>query len=404
MTDKDKVILALSRNELSYNGAIRTNSIRMIPSNLFEDLSPYLMLLRRIIRRKLPKPTILLEAKEGSRSPSPLTFVMIVSPEFDQRIPNAAVMARLGWCHGFQEMGFSYRIVSIFDLAKTLPTLQRPICWLSEADYRYLTRRNLTILKQYRHFVWINAWFRSEEKFYQEHNLPNLASLHWVRKRVLSSEPSFVFTISPYQGIEFYEQWEKQGVKLLSLPLAWDSLVYPENPPYVPEFEMIRIAFVGGYWKYKAKQLDRYLAPYSNILTVYGYSRWPYGQYGGLLPISREGSLYRQARVSPVINEPHVEVMGIDQNERVFKVLGSGGFAVTDAVPGYREWFSDEELLVPKNEKEFHEIIRVAFEDLDFNLRYRKAGQRAVKERHLYQHRAAQVLRTLNLAQVEEMP
>ena len=34
--------------------------------------------------------------------------------------------------------------------------------------------------------------------------------------------------------------------------------------------------------------------------------------------------------------------MGTNLNERVFKVLGNGGLAVTDVTPAYREWFAEE--------------------------------------------------------------
>lgn len=115
------------------------------------------------------------------------------------------------------------------------------------------------------------------------------------------------------------------------------------------------------------------------------------------MPISREASLYRQAKVSPVINEPHAETMGIDLNERVFKVLGSGGFAVTDVVPGYLEWFSEEELPVPKSEDDFHEFIYLACNNPEFNQHYRKVGHSAVAERHRYSCRASEVLRILGI-------
>ncbi|GAB4476893.1 MAG: hypothetical protein Kow0088_15150 [Anaerolineales bacterium] len=189
----------------------------------------------------------------------------------------------------------------------------------------------------------------------------------------------------------------KHGVILVSLPLAWDKRTYPKNPTYYTEFDNVDIAFVGGYWIYKGQQLDRYLKPYARNLTVYGYTKWPYGNYGGILPVEREGSLYSQAKICPVINEPHVELMGIDQNERVFKVLGSGGFAITDPVPGYREWFSEYELLVPKDENQFHELVHLAWRDRDFNYQYRKNGQRAVIERHSYMHRAVETLHRLGI-------
>jgi spore maturation protein CgeB len=157
------------------------------------------------------------------------------------------------------------------------------------------------------------------------------------------------------------------------------------------------MAFVGGYWGYKAMQFDRYLKPYADQLKVFGYSTWPYAGYGGQLPVSKEPSLYRQARLSPTINEPHVEMMGVDQNERVFKVLGSGGMTITDATTTYREWFTRDELLVPENISEYHDMVRLALNDDGFNHRQRESGRRAIQERHTYAHRAREVLKYLNI-------
>jgi hypothetical protein len=323
------------------------------------------------------------------------TFVILVGPEFDSRLPNALMTSRLGWCHGFEELGIRYRIINLFELEKILPTLPNPFFWISELEYHYLTPKNIMTLRKYPHFVWINIWFKNDKKYLENNTLPNFSGSYGVKKKVLASEPTFVFTISPEDRFYYYEEWMKRGLMLCSLPLAWDKNVYPEIPEPDKDFEKVKIAFVGGYWHYKGQQFDRYLRPYADQLTVFGYTTWPYGSYGGLLPRWREASLYRQARISPTINEPHVERMGIDQNERVFKVLGSGGFTITDAVPGYRNWFTEDELLVPTTVEEFHELVQLSLRDDEFNQRYRVCGQRAVKERHQYSHRAMEALRIL---------
>jgi hypothetical protein len=352
-------------------------------------------LLKRFLNRKSLRPRIADIQGTQSLDEADHTFVMLVSPEFDSQRPNASMTARLGWCHGFEDLGIPYRVISIFDLDKRLPSLPRPFCWISESDYCYLTPQNILTLRNYPHFVWINVWFKNDKKYFDTYNFPDFSGSLRVKKKVIASEPTFVFTISPKDRFYYYEEWMKRGLMLSSLPLAWDKKVYPEFPEPDKDFENVKIAFVGGYWAYKARQFDRYLKPYANQLMVFGYTTWPYGNYGGLLPRWREASLYRQARVSPTINEPHVEKMGIDQNERIFKVLGSGGFTITDAVSGYRHWFTEDELLVPTTVEEFHELVQMALRDDEFNQRYRVCGQRAVKERHQYSHRAMQALKIL---------
>src|SRR5262249_51499482 len=153
-------------------------------------------------------------------------------------------------------------------------------------------------------------------------------------------------------------------------------------------FHDARIVFVGGYWPYKAKSFDLYLKPYEKLLTVYGYWSWPYAGYGGRLAEEDEPLLYHDAALSPAINEPHVPVMGIDVNERVFKILGCGGLCITDVTPAYSCLFNPEELLVPRSIDEYHEMVQMALKDLESLFKYREAGYKAIRERHTYRHRA----------------
>ncbi len=348
-------------------------------------------------RRKEQGPFIIQE--QGIIDPynSPLTFVLICGKSFDQSIPNAGTTCRVGWCRGFEQLGIPYLLISTSDLAKRLPDIQNPICWISGSDYIYLDKVNLATLKRYRHCVWVATWFKDDVNFYQANKLPNNSWSPKLNNKILSSEPTFVFTISPKSSFEYYQKWIRQGIKLVSLPLACDTSLYHANPPFCPEFESIDMAFVGGYWSYKAQQFDLYLKPYQEKLKVFGYSPWPYAGYGGQLPEQKEPSLYHQAKLSPTVNEPHVSLMGIDINERVFKVLGSGGMTITDVTPAYREWFTEDELLVPTSVEDFHEIVQAILKDDGLKEQYRKRGYQFVINNHTYMHRAKQVLSILGI-------
>ncbi|OBQ17353.1 glycosyltransferase [Anabaena sp. AL93] len=328
---------------------------------------------------------------------SPLTFVLICGKSFNQSIPNAGTTCRMGWCRGFEQLGIPYLLISASDLAKRLPDIPNPICWISGSDYIYLDKVNLAALKRYRHCVWVATWFKDDVNFYQHNKLPNNSWTPKLNNKILSSEPTFIFTISPESSFEYYQNWIQHGAKLVSVPLACDTSLYHVNPPFCPEFDSIDMAFVGGYWPYKAQQFDIYLKPYQEKLKVFGYSPWPYAGYGGQLPEKQEPSLYHQAKLSPTVNEPHVSLMGIDINERVFKVLGSGGMTITDATPAYREWFTEEELLVPTSVNEFYEMVHLLLNDEGLNTKYRQAGYKAVLHSHTYVHRAKLVLSSLGI-------
>ena len=365
---------------------------------MWSDSRTQLSLWKRRLSGKPFQPVITKAQGKLALESAPLVLVLIVGADFDQTIPNAGTTARMGWCHGFEQIGIPYVLVSVFDLAQRLPGLPNSLCWISAADYAYLDHVNLAALKKCRHIVWVGTWFHGESDFYRRNDFPNNSLSENLNRKILSSEPALVFTISPECSFEYYSLWVEHGARLVSLPLACDSVMYRSDAPFCLEFADVEMAFVGGYWAYKSRQYDRYLKPYAGRLKVFGYSSWPYASYGGLLPDSKEPSLYRQARLSPTINEPHVEVMGVDPNERVFKVLGSGGMTVTDVTPAYREWFGQDELLVPESISDYHDMVRMAIEDKDFNRRYRQAGYRAIEERHTYAHRAHAVLKYLDIA------
>ncbi len=327
----------------------------------------------------------------------PVTFVVVCGRIFDQRVPNAATTARLGIARGFEQIGIAYVLLDIHHLARRLPNIPDPICWISASDYAYLDRENLQTLKKHRHIVWVGAWFDGERGFWERNGFPNMTLAAHLTEAVLRSEPTFVFTISPTRSFEYYHRWVEHGKKLVSLPLACDTAVYRDDVPADPAFADVEMCFVGGYWPYKAQQFDRYLKPYESKLKVFGYAPWPYAGYVGRLSDGREPALYRQAQLSPTINEPHVERMGIDLNERVFKVLGSGGMTITDVTPAYHEWFTNDELLVPTSLDEYHSMVEQALQDSTLSEHYRQKGRRAILDRHTYAHRARAIIDHLGI-------
>lgn len=348
-------------------------------------------------RARYRRPVITTPASDLPLGSAPYTFVSVVGPLFDQNTPLALTISRVGLCHGFEAIGVPFVILGTHELADRLPEIPNPICALYNTDYLYLDRANLTALGRTRHFVGLDYWFDGDVALFQHEGLDYQSYAESTHRMVLESAPQFTFTISPASSFAHYERWAALGLRLESLPLACDPVVYHPNTPDYPQFAGVKMAFVGGYWPYKAIQFDRYLRPYEQELTIFGREAWPYAGYGGKLPQAQEASLYRQARLSPTINEPHCELLNLDLNERVFKVLGSGGCSITDAIPGYREWFSEEELPVPTSLVEYHEMVHTLLADADLNHAYRERGYQAIMDRHTYAHRALCVLQWLGL-------
>ena len=327
------------------------------------------------------------------------TFVVVAGPSFDQTVPTAHVCIQLGYCHAFEKLGIPYIIVDVAHLEHVLPQLNNPFCSIKGNDYESMNRGTIQVLKGYPHFVWVDRWFKGIDAFFSRHNLdPRMFSFsEGLKQKILESEPSFVYSATVQMGMTYYEGWQTSGVRVVSLPLACDTLLYNLSAPYCPEFEGIRLAFVGGYWESKGRQIDRYLRSFEDDLVIYGYNKWPYKGYRGLLSREAEPSLYRQSLVCPTINEPTVRLFHGNINERIFKVMGSGGVTVVDAVPAYRELFSEEELIIPEDEHQFHDVVCTFLNDRNLAQQYAKKGHEAVVSRHTYMHRAEVILRELGL-------
>jgi len=351
-------------------------------------------LVKRIIQPESFKP-FLGDQPYGGPEGSSITMVMVCREGFDINVSNANSALRLGYCRGFAQIGVRYRLVSVFELGRVLPEMQRPFVFLSTYDYKDLNDEALKVLRSYPHFTWVYPWFKGMEGVYAEHDLPLPDMSMKVVRRILDSGAAFGFGLGPSSCATFFEEWSKRGLRWESLPLACDTDRYfPE--PSDRRYADVKVAFVGGYWQYKSIQFDKYLKPYEDILKVFGYSRWPYKGYGGLLPDGDERVLYQNARVCPALSEPHAEVMG-DIVERAFKVMGSGGLAIPDATPFYRELFAPDELLVPSSLDEYHHMMWQALSDSEFNQRFRSKGYEAILARHTYAHRARRILNLLGM-------
>ena len=349
---------------------------------------------KRIIRSSSVKPNIG-EMPYGGPENSPITFVMVCRQGFDIHKPNANSTFRLGLCRGFAQIGVRYHLVSVWELNSVLPSLPKPLVFLSVYDYLDMDKKTRILLRKYPHLVWGHANLGIMRKAYKKFDFDYVGIPDFVYKRVAESEPNFIASISPKSALDFFSTWLKYCPRVESLPLACDTTRY-----FIEEgngkYSGAQIAFVGGYWKKKAFQFEKYLKPHEGILQVYGYNQWPYKGYQGLMPDEEERLLYQNACVSPAISEPHAEVTG-DIVERVFKIMGSGGLAVTDVVSFYHDLFEPDELLVPSSVEEYHEMIRQSLDDVDFNLFYRQKGYKAVMARHTYAHRARSILSMLDI-------
>tara|TARA_Y100000004_G_scaffold55054_2_gene61312 strand:+ start:3684 stop:4736 length:1053 start_codon:yes stop_codon:yes gene_type:complete len=198
-----------------------------------------------------------------------------------------------------------------------------------------------------------------------------------------------------------HNKWEDIGIKPISLIHGADIFdFYLRNP-----VEALRcdIGFVGGYWPYKAINLDEYLIKLCHPvgkynIKLFGNSNWPVTQYCGRIASENVGALFASATISPNISEPHSQDFGYDIIERPFKVLMSGGFCISDYVESMaNDVFTNGEIIFAKTPKEFKTLVDYYVKNPLERFQHIQAGYQSVVKNHTYFDRMATVFSALGL-------
>jgi hypothetical protein len=228
--------------------------------------------------------------------------------------------------------------------------------------------------------------------------------------RTRTGKPDFVFLhVTPRYLEPVLGGWRTIGIEPAGILNAADTFSYlggTERPELAAD-----VAFVGGYWPYKARNLDRYIVPLcdpsllyrgspANLsVKIWGNQRWPVPNYLGPLREELARDVFRSATVCPNVGEPHATRYGFDLVERPFKVLCAGGFCVSDHTDCTSEVFAAGELPVAHNHWSFCEAVCHFAHNPQDREPYMRAGRKAVLTRHTYFHRVAQVFAQLDLAE-----
>ena len=214
-------------------------------------------------------------------------------------------------------------------------------------------------------------------------------------------KPDFVFIhYHPDWIEETHGNWTKElGVPVMSLMNAADIFDYTKGE-YKEELSS-DIAFIGGYWPYKAITLDRYLLPlcnpYLNInIKIFGNKNWYVPQYCGPSPPDLVKHIFSSAKICPNISELHSQEFGYDIIERPFKLSSNKCFIISDYVKGLEQIYGDS-IIFGKTPKEFIEKIQYYLTHSEEKQdKINKAYNITIKE-HTYFDRAVTIFNNLNL-------
>lgn len=191
-----------------------------------------------------------------------------------------------------------------------------------------------------------------------------------------------------------HHKWISEGFQVKSNMNAADLFDYYNGEE--KEEYLCDVAFVGGFWPYKAQTLNKYILPLcSNFdlkVKIFGNGHWPVPQYHGFIQTEDVKHLFKSSSVCPNVHEPHSQMFGYDIVERPFKILSSGGFCVSDNVEGLKRLFP-EGIVFSDNQKDFLDKVRyyTSVEAKAERSKIADAGKKIVLDKHTYFDRAADI-------------
>ncbi|OGY10158.1 MAG: hypothetical protein A3D26_00585 [Candidatus Blackburnbacteria bacterium RIFCSPHIGHO2_02_FULL_44_20] len=237
----------------------------------------------------------------------------------------------------------------------------------------------------------------------------------------LESDNKLVSLIKQGKAGDIFFSWIQQGDPLINgftkttgyshqtILLAANKKTYFDN--YDKSFAA-NIAFVGNNLPDKQEIFRQYLFPLKKKYDVRIYGNdWNFsskikgyvqkaGQYFNIEPLKHvrktvlrendERKVYSSSTISLNIHEEHQRRLGCDFNERTFKIIASGGFEICDNVGVLRKYFTEKELVIGENTKDWFDKIDYYIKNPEKRLPIIKAGKKKVLAKHTYHNRARQ--------------
>jgi len=193
-----------------------------------------------------------------------------------------------------------------------------------------------------------------------------------------------------------FNYWETNGIKVLEEPLAADNFIY--KPPFIKRRENLDISYIGGWWPFKGIQLDKYLLPlhkrFGDRLNVFGKG-WPHLSCGFITDKAYKKIVWK-SKINLVFHEPsQVQRLPLHVNERIFKILALGGFAICDNNPCLKEYFTKDELILFSSPDELIDLCTYYISNNAAREKIIAKGRNAVLTRHTYKKRAEKLLAVL---------
>lgn len=349
----------------------------------------------KVIKRK---PAITRPHFLSSVDSSQKTLLIVCDAGFNQDFPTATSLMRIGFARGWASVCGPAKLISVYELMHEIELHDKPAVFMSVYDFSYLTLPQSVRLRSLDTFVWASVHPRVipefEQKFMFEKGQTDTRTWSEAYPKIMAAEPKFVWNSAGRTGLHWYQGWIDDGLRWETIhPAADVERYFPDSSP--AEYGHIKMAYVGGYWAEKAQAFDLYLRPWEEILNTFGHTQWPYKNYGGLIDEVMERQIYSTAGLIPLVTSPGGWLMA-EITERYLKAPACRAFCIADENPAVRELFAEDEMLQAESAEHFHHFVREMLDGKIDTEHWRNQAYKAVLERHLYTHRAVQILEALS--------
>jgi len=217
-----------------------------------------------------------------------------------------------------------------------------------------------------------------------------------------TGKPDFIFIHTPDFFVDkILGGWEEEyKIPVYGIMNAADPHVYfsvsEKSNRYTCD-----IGYVGGYWPYKARSLDKYISRLCNEklfdlnIKIFG-NGWNLPQHLGNLNFGDDNLLFNNSKICINISEEHSYIFP-DFIERLFKCPIANGFLISDNVKDIERIYPNGELPVFKTYEEMIGLIDFYLKNDEERNNLLNKQKTAILSSHTYYHRINKMLTLLNL-------
>jgi hypothetical protein len=248
--------------------------------------------------------------------------------------------------------------------------------------------------------VHTNNWTQEQKTKYPILLASNKEKDILLRLKNETNKPDFLYIHYHPDYLNYtHGDFARYDIPVVSLMNAADLFDYT-NGVFKPEFQS-DIVFIGGYWEYKAKTLDKYILPLCSPalglkIRIFGNQGWSVPQFAGFAPDNEVKNIMKSAAICPNVSELHSQDFGYDVIERPFKLSSNKCFVVSDYVEGLEKIYGDS-MEYGKTPNEFFEKIDFYLKNPEKKMAKINKSYQITLNNHTYFDRAETVFANLNM-------